>query len=275
MHLRVATDKNKFVVLYISENMPKKEEPLYEPIMNALKEVFDHFGYCYLEKTADKRFSNRLKRQFSKDTLYINRVEGFFPDLTGFVKTQSTVDLITVEVKATSPTIKNIFQAKQQAEIFEAKYALIISPKVIPEEKRRFVKDRSSILNYSYNRQLVIAQFNTQSVVARLNGTVNQFDVDKELYYGSLPEPFRTAYKPVLYFFDPKASKENIIGNRVVVKGKNTYLVPEWVDDLVRKGQFDCTHIEVADGAGFYKHWLRTNGFLMFQRSPTKEELGV
>lgn len=255
--------------------MPKKEEPLYEPIMNALKEVFDHFGYCYLEKTADKRFSNRLKRQFSKDTLYINRVEGFFPDLTGFVKTQSTVDLITVEVKATSPTIKNIFQAKQQAEIFEAKYALIISPKVIPEEKRRFVKDRSSILNYSYNRQLVIAQFNTQSVVARLNGTVNQFDVDKELYYGSLPEPFRTAYKPVLYFFDPKASKENIIGNRVVVKGKNTYLVPEWVDDLVRKGQFDYTHIEVADGAGFYKHWLRTNGFLMFQRSPTKEELGV
>ena len=254
----------KLYIFRLVPKMPKKEEPLYQPIMNALKEVFDHFGDCYLEITEKKRFSEGLKRQFSKDTLYINKVEGFFPDLTGFIKTQYTTDLITVEVKAQSITIKNIFQAKEQAEIFDAKYALLVSPKVIPEEKRRFVKDRSAILDYWYNRRLIVTQFDAR---------FGHFEIDKELYYGSLPEPFKTAYKPIMYLFNPEASKENIIGKRVIVKGKKAYLVvPEWVDDLVRKGQISYSNIETAER--FYEDWLRLR-FMMFQRPPTKEELDL
>ena len=167
-------------------NMPKraaKEESLYEPILKVLKRVFSCLGECHLEITADKRFTNKLKRQFSKDTLYIIKVEGFFPDITGFVKMQYTTDLITVEVKAESLKIKDIFQAKEQAEIFDAKYALLVSPKTIPEEIRRFVNDRWSILNYLDRRRVVIAQFNEAT---------EEFEIDKELYYGSLPEPFKS-----------------------------------------------------------------------------------
>ena len=170
----------------MSKRVSKKEEALYEPIMKALKYVFSCLGECHLEITADKRFTNKLKRQFSKDTLYIIRVEGFYPDLTGFVKTQYATDLITVEVKAKPITIKDIFQAKEQAEIFNAKYALLASPKMIPEEIRRFVKDRSEIMNYSYNKRVVIAQF---------HGDTGEFEIDKELYYGSLPEPFESNRK--------------------------------------------------------------------------------
>lgn len=148
-----------------------KEEPLYEPIMKALKRIFSCLGECHLEITADKRFTNKLKRHFSKDTLYIIRVEGFFPDLTGFVKMPYATDLITVEVKGEKIAIKDIFQAREQAEIFDAKYALLVSPKTIPEEIRRFVKDRSPILNYAYNRRVVIAQFNEDN---------KEFEIDKE-----------------------------------------------------------------------------------------------
>ena len=244
--------------------MPKKEEPLYKPIMNALIEVFDHLGDCHLEITADKRFSNKLKRQFSKDTLYIIRVEGFFPDLTGFVKMQYTTDLITVEVKAESIVIKDIFQAKEQAEIFDAKYALLVSPKTIPEEIRRFVKDRSLILNYLNRRRVVIAQFNEAT---------EEFEIDKELFYGSLPEPFKTAYKPTVYFFDPNASKENIVGHRVIVKGKKAYHMGGWVDDLVREGKVIYS-LEKLEPAGItYKDWLLKHGFKEIPRPPTKEEL--
>jgi len=140
-------------------------------------------GDCYLEKTANKRFTNRLKRHFSKDTLYIIKVEGFFPDLTGFVKTQYATDLITVEVKAKAITIRDIFQAKEQAEIFDAKYSLLVSTKAIPEEIRRFVKDRSSIMSFLDRKRIVIAQFDEDT---------KGFDIDKELYYGSLPEPFKS-----------------------------------------------------------------------------------
>ena len=165
------------------KRVSKKEESLYQPIMKTLKRVFSCLGECHLEITADKRFTNKLKRHFSKDTLYIIRVEGFFPDLTGFVKTQYTTDIITVEAKAKHITIKDIFQAKNQAEIFDAKYALLVSPKMISEEIRRFVKDRSLILNYLSSRRLVIAQFNEAT---------EEFEIDKELYYGSLPEPFKS-----------------------------------------------------------------------------------
>jgi len=197
----------------MSKRASKKEESLYEPIMKALKSVFSCLGECYLEITSDKRFTNKLKRHFSKDTLYIIRVEGFFPDITGFVKTPYATDLITVEVKAKSITIKDIFQAKEQAEIFDAKYALLASPKMIPEEIRRFVKDRSTIINYSYNKRVVIAQF---------YDATGEFEIDKELYYGSLPEPFKSHEKAFeaenLTFamdFDKKAERPMVVVTNV------------------------------------------------------------
>ena len=62
------------------------------------------------------------------------KVEGFYPDITGFVKTNaSSIDIITVEVKPSNPKIRDIFQAKNYAQIFDAKYVLLISTKSIYE----------------------------------------------------------------------------------------------------------------------------------------------
>lgn len=245
--------------------MSKKEEPLYEPVRNALMEVFDHLGDCHLEITAHRRFSNKVKRRFSKDTLYIIRVEGFFLDLTGFIKTQYTTDLITVEVKAERIAIKDIFQAREQAEIFDAKYSLLVSPKTLPEEIRRFIKDRTSIYRRPYRDPIIIAKFNEPK---------QEFEIDKDLYYGSLPEPFKTAYKLTVHFFDPNASKENIVGHRVILKGKKAYWMGGWVDDLVREGKVTCS-LEKLEPGQTYKDWLNAKGIKEVPRRPTKEELDL
>jgi len=167
----------------------KKEEPLWEPIMNALKELIDSslslhdfaHAFCHLEITGHGRFSNELKKHFSKETLYIIRVEGFYPDITGFLVSQYGAELITAEVKPERIKIKNVFQAKNQAEIFDAKYTFLASPKPIPEEIRRFAIDRPSILNYSDNRRIAVAQFNEKT---------KHLQIYRE-FYRFLPWPFK------------------------------------------------------------------------------------
>jgi hypothetical protein len=90
----------------------KKEATLYKPILNALKRAFSCLGECHLEITAEKKFSNKLKKAFDDVALYMIRVESFYPDITGFVKTKYSTDIITVEVKSGAPLIKYIFQTK-------------------------------------------------------------------------------------------------------------------------------------------------------------------
>jgi len=170
----------------LQKRVSKKEEALYEPILKALKRVFSCSGECYLEVTGKPRkFSDKLQEIFDDVALYLINVEGFFPDITGFVKQHGSIKIITVEVKPDKPMIKDIFQAKNYAQIFNAEYALLISTETISENRRRLILKRTEIISRDPYQPIIIARFNKET----------NFEIDKELYYGSLPEPFETYRK--------------------------------------------------------------------------------
>jgi len=82
--------------------------------------------------------------------------------------------------------IKDVFQAKDYAQIFNAKYAILVSPKAISEERRRLILKRREIISRHPREPIVIARFDK---------VTEDFEIDEELYYGSLPEPFKSHKK--------------------------------------------------------------------------------
>ncbi|MDH5733668.1 MAG: hypothetical protein OEY88_07790 [Candidatus Bathyarchaeota archaeon] len=167
-------------------SLGKKEEQLYEPILDTLREIFRQYvekeikakeeamrepmdflmRSVYLEITAKGHFSEMLKEQLDDRALSIIRVEKFSPDIMGYVQKSSSSrkELITVEVKAKPITIKNISRAKLYQDIFKATYGLLISTKRISEEIRRFILDRLSIKG-----NLIIAQFDEERRILRIH----------------------------------------------------------------------------------------------------------
>lgn len=146
------------------------EKTLYEPIKKALEEEFEKFGECHFEITAKGEISNKIKNSLDDFALYIINVERFSPDIMGYVIKRLTdrplneilsnkKELVVVEVKH-EIKIKDIYQAKQYGEIFNAKYTLLIYTKPMSEEKRRFFEKRPVILSHTAGYQNVtIAQF--------------------------------------------------------------------------------------------------------------------
>lgn len=169
----------------------RREEQLYEPIKKALhRELEDYinsekerassefFGRVHLEITANGHFSERLKEVLDDDALSIIRVEKFSPDIMGFIQKNPYIqELITVEVKAEKIKIKHISTAKLYADIFRAKYGMLISPKRLPEEIKRFISNR-----YEIRGNVIIAQFDEPT---------DKFKFNKKLY-PTIPEPFKS-----------------------------------------------------------------------------------
>ena len=169
----------------------RKEEQLYEPILNGLKREVEGYlnsekqridvgfvGKVHLEITAKGHFSEGLKEVLDDNALSIIRVEKFSPDIMGFIqKSLYLKELITVEVKAEKIKIKHISTAKLYADIFRAKYGMLISPKRIPEEIKRFISNR-----YEIRGNIIIAQFDEAN---------DKFKFDKKLY-PTMPEPFKS-----------------------------------------------------------------------------------
>lgn len=129
--------------------MRMKEREMYKPVMEYLKEDFEHrFGNCHLEITANGVFSNLLKKLVTHDIIFTFLGKRASPDLTGFIhshgkdlviKYDRTViqDLITVEIKPRKINLQDIYQAKMYGDLFQAKYALLISYGAIPVEIQR------------------------------------------------------------------------------------------------------------------------------------------
>lgn len=174
----------------------KKEEPLYEPIKNLLQTYFKRYvgdgGRVYLEITANGQFSEELKEALDDRALTILRVERFSPDITGFLqkKDSSSKELVTVEIKSDKIKINHIYRAKLYADVLNAKYGIIISPKRLQEEIRRFIKERYNIIYRTYG-SLIIAQFDRERNI-RTNILEDVFKFDEKLY-PTIPEPFKSA----------------------------------------------------------------------------------
>jgi len=139
----------------------KSEASLYKPIEKALHHAFEPIGKCYLEISARNSFSERLKTVLTDFDLFINLFERYSPDIMGYVdESEYSKPLIVVEVKPSKIKIKDIFQTKQYAQVFDAKYALLISPEPLSEEIKRILKEKHEIiLHHQYNK-IFIGKFN-------------------------------------------------------------------------------------------------------------------
>lgn len=124
----------------------QKERDYCEPIKRKLEGLIaaktDKF---HLEITADRRFSNPLKAAIDRHReLIFHFLREAAPDITGYIKDGISSAFVVVEVKNDEIKIDDIYQTRKYAELFAAKYALLVSTKEIPEEIKRLSRVRLS-----------------------------------------------------------------------------------------------------------------------------------
>ncbi|PWI49518.1 hypothetical protein CEE45_01625 [Candidatus Heimdallarchaeota archaeon B3_Heim] len=138
-----------------------KEEALYEPIKKALEEKFNNIGKCFLEITS-KKIEDSIKKILDDHSVFILETEDKKPDLMGYVLVPSEsgfIDkrLVVVEVKNKELKIADIYQIKMYAEVFNTRYAFLISPQGFSEARRRFLQHRF-LLHFGGVQSITIMQ---------------------------------------------------------------------------------------------------------------------
>ena len=136
----------------------KTERETYPHIKSWLEEQLKtRFTDFYLEITADRKFSNTLKQQIDRNRdLIFNFLKEAAPDITGFVKGDYSKEFIVVEIKNKPIKLEDIYQTRKYAELFDARYALLVSTKEIPEEITRLSKVVFSLLSLPAYKQLTL-----------------------------------------------------------------------------------------------------------------------
>ncbi len=118
------------------------------PVKAKLEEILGaKFSNFRVEITADKRFSNELKAQVGmhRDIIFAF-LKDAAPDMTGYVKGDYSSDFMVVEVKAEKTRLDDIYQTRKYADLFEAKYSLLVSTEEIPEEIKRLSRVVATLL---------------------------------------------------------------------------------------------------------------------------------
>lgn len=144
----------------------KKEREYYETIKAMLEELLkSKFSDFYLEITADKKFSNKLKANISqyRDIIFYFLKEAA-PDITGFIKQQYSTDFLVVEIKREKMKLDDIYQTRKYAELFDARYALLISTEEIPEEVRRLHRVVYSLLSLPAYKTLTLCEIDKETM---------------------------------------------------------------------------------------------------------------
>jgi hypothetical protein len=117
----------------------KIEEKYYEIIKDKLEELFREKDVkAYFEITAKGTFSNALKAKIpSGGEIIFLFLKKAVPDITGFVEGSRLPGFIVVEVKGNKIELDDIYQLKKYADLFDARFAFLVSMKPIPEEIKR------------------------------------------------------------------------------------------------------------------------------------------
>lgn len=140
----------------------KSEQEYYPLVMEWLKaEMALSFPNVHLEVTAYKKFSNSLKGQIDRhrDIIFPFLREAP-PDITGFIKDEFRSDFIVVEIKNDAIRLDDIYQIKKYADLFDAKYALLISTEEIPEEIIRLSRVTFPLFQLShYSKRLALVHY--------------------------------------------------------------------------------------------------------------------
>ena len=143
----------------------KREKEYYEIIKEKLEELLrTKFSSFHLEVTAYKKFNNRLKAKVNKyREIIFYFLKEAAPDITGFIEKQYSTDFVVVEVKREVIKLDDIYQTRKYAELFDARYALLISTKEIPEEIKRLSKTAYSLLSIPAYKKVTIVQYDEES----------------------------------------------------------------------------------------------------------------
>jgi hypothetical protein len=101
-------------------------------------------------------FPENLKNVFDDDTLNIIRVDHIYPDIVGFIQknSQSPKEIIVAEIKDEPITLQMVAKTKFYKEIFNAKFAFLISTHGVSEERVRFLLKKPLI-----KEGVIIAKF--------------------------------------------------------------------------------------------------------------------
>jgi len=128
--------------------MKKEEKEYYSLIKTRIGNlVNEKVNNVHLEITADKKFSDKLKAEIrpERDIIFKFLIESP-PDITGFIKGEHLSDFIVIEFKKDKIKLDDIYQTKRYRDLFNAKFAFLISLKSIPEEIKRLHKTTYQLL---------------------------------------------------------------------------------------------------------------------------------
>ena len=141
----------------------ENERSYYEPVKDWLDKILkEKYASLHLEVTANKRFSNVLQSQIdSGRDLIFSFLKEAAPDITGFVKKDSSSprEFVVVEIKTTPIKLDDIYQVRKYAELFDARYALLISTCEIPEKITRLSRVVYSLFALPAYKQLTLVRF--------------------------------------------------------------------------------------------------------------------
>lgn len=148
--------------------MKKEEKKYYPPIKDKMEELLNsRVSSVYLEITADKEFSDRLKNDIRPErNIIFNFLRTVRPDITGIVKDSGYFsDFVVIEFKKGKIELNDIYQTKRYRELFNAKFTFLVSLEPIPTEIKRLDKAMSSQLlqlGLPHIFSFVLVQFNEQ-----------------------------------------------------------------------------------------------------------------
>ncbi len=142
----------------------RPEREYYKIIKEKLEQLLTtKFSSFHLEITADKKFSNKLKAEVSQyREIVFTFLKAAAPDIAGFIKTEYGSDFLIVEIKRETIKLDDIYQARKYAELFDAKYGLLVSTEEIPEEIKRLSRVVYSLLSLPAYKTLTIVHYDEE-----------------------------------------------------------------------------------------------------------------
>jgi len=145
------------------------EKELYKILKEKFEKLFkngvENIRNVYLEITADRKFSNRLREKIphNREIIFVFLRE-IAPDITGFIERETspgftTHEFIVIEVKDEPLKIDHVYQTRKYAELFDAKFAFLVTTQEIPEELKRLSRVVYSLLSLPGYRRLTLTFF--------------------------------------------------------------------------------------------------------------------
>lgn len=142
-----------------------KEKDYYEPVKAVFEQLFKEKGNVYLEITAEKPFSNKLKSEITHRDIIFYFLKEARPDITGFIKMSTySTRFIIIEIKDEALKLDHIYQTKKYLDLLDAWFVFLVSTEEIPEELKKLSKTIFPLLSTSYYmKKFLLCQFDKNS----------------------------------------------------------------------------------------------------------------